>query len=92
MHYISLMHYTYTNMKLKKNIATSEEGFIYNPGTGDSFTTNPIGTDIISLLKEENTIPDIIESLSEKYDVDKHQFEKDLDDFVSQMKDFNILD
>ena len=79
-------------MKLKKNIATSEEGFIYNPGTGDSFSTNPIGTDIISLLKEEKTIPEIIETISGKYDVDKHQLEKDLDDFVAQMKDFNILD
>lgn len=79
-------------MKLKKNIATSEEGFIYNPGTGDSFSTNPIGTDIISLLKEEKPLPEIIEFISGKYDVDTNQFEKDLDDFIAQMKDFNILD
>jgi len=92
LHYISLMHYTYTNMKLKKNIATSEEGFIYNPGTGDSFSTNPIGTDIIALLKEEKSIPEIIETIIGKYDVNPHQFEKDLDDYVAQMKDFNILD
>ena len=79
-------------MKLKKNIATSEEGFIYNPGTGDSFSTNPIGTDIISMLKEEKPAREIIEFISGKYDVEQHQFEKDLDDFVSQLKDFNILD
>ena len=64
-------------MKLKKNIATSEEGFIYNPGTGDSFSTNPIGTDIISMLKEEKTAQEVIEIIRGKYDVDQQLFEKD---------------
>ena len=81
-----------TLMKLKKNIATSEEGFIYNPGTGDSFSTNPIGTDIISMLKEEKTAQEVIKIIRGKYDVDQQLFEKDLDDFVSQLKDFSMLD
>ena len=81
-----------TLMKLKKNIATSEEGFIYNPGTGDSFSTNPIGTDIISMLKEEKTAQEVIEIIRGKYDVDQQLFEKDLDDFVCQLKDFSMLD
>lgn len=79
-------------MKLKKNIATSEEGFIFNPATGDSFSTNAIGSDIILLLKESKSIPIIIETICEKYDVDRSLFEKDLDDFASQLKDYNILD
>ena len=79
-------------MKLKKNIATSAEGFIFNPGTGDSFSTNPIGAEILSLLKEEKTMPEIIDSICGKYDVDQSQFEKDLDDFKSQLVDSNILD
>ena len=79
-------------MKLKKNIATSEEGFIFNPGTGDSFTTNEIGTEIISLLKEEKTQQMIIDIICAKYDVDQNQFEKDLDDYLSQLKDNTILE
>jgi len=79
-------------MKLRKNIATSAEGFIFNPGTGDSFSTNPIGAEILSLLKEEKTIPEIINAVCAKYDVDQSQFEKDLDDFKSQLVDSNILD
>ena len=43
-------------MTIKKNIATSEEGFLFNPGTGDSFSTNTIGGDIIALLKEDKKI------------------------------------
>ena len=79
-------------MKLKKNIATSEEGFIFNPGTGDSFSANPIGTDIIALLKKEIPLEKIVETICEKYDVDKSQFVKDLDDFESQLKDYGILE
>ena len=76
-------------MKLKKNIATSEEGFIFNPGTGDSFSANPIGTDIIKENKSSDTIVEII---CAKYDVDQSQFVKDLDDFESQLTDYGILE
>lgn len=79
-------------MKLKKNIATSEEGFIFNPGTGDSFSTNEIGVKIIALLKENKTTSEIIETICGNYDVDQALFEKDLDDFLSQLKEFTILD
>ncbi len=79
-------------MRLKKNIATSEEGFIFNPGTGDSFSTNNIGTEIISMLKEEKAHQFIIETICTKYDVDQSQFEKDLDDYLSQLKDYTILE
>jgi hypothetical protein len=79
-------------MKLRKNIATSEEGFVFNPGTGDSFTTNPIGTEIISLLKDDKSLRIIIDAICAKYDVDQSQFEKDLDDFMSQLKDSAILE
>ncbi|MEI8273787.1 MAG: PqqD family protein [Paludibacter sp.] len=79
-------------MKLKKNIATSEEGFIFNPGTGDSFSANPIGTDILALLKEEKSLKSIVDIICAKYDVDQSQFEKDLDDFESQLKDNGILE
>jgi len=79
-------------MKLRKNIATSEEGLVFNPGTGDSFTTNSTGTEVISLLKAEKPLPEIIETICSKYDVDKHQFEKDLDDFVAQLKEAAIFE
>ena len=79
-------------MKLRKNIATSEEGFIFNPATGDSFSTNPIGTDILALLKDEKSVQSIIQTICSKYEVNEIQFEKDLDDFISQLNDYSILD
>jgi len=79
-------------MKLKKNIATSEAGLIFNPGTGDSFSVNNIGAEILAMLKETKSQQEVISYLSTKYDVEKNQLEKDMDDFISQLNDYNLLD
>lgn len=78
-------------MKLKNNIATSESGFIFNPSTGDSFSTNPIGNEIIALIKEGKKTKEILSSIVEKYDIEEKTFEKDLDDFLCQLQDNNLL-
>lgn len=79
-------------MKLKKNIATSEAGFIFNPGTGDSFSVNGIGSDILGMFKDDKSIAEIIDRISEKYDVERSQLEKDLEDFTSQLYGYNLLE
>ncbi len=79
-------------MKLKKNIATSEAGFIFNPGTGDSFSVNNTGSEILALLKENKSKQEITEWISIKYEVNKIQLEKDMDDFISQLNDYNLLE
>jgi hypothetical protein len=79
-------------MKLKKNIATSESGLIFNPGTGDSFSVNGIGTEILAMLKENRSQQEIIDFFSSKYDAEKNQLERDMDDFFEQLTDYNLLD
>lgn len=79
-------------MRFKKNIATSEAGFIFNPGSGDSFSSNPTGSDVLSLFKEDRSRQEIIEIICAKYDIEKNQFEKDFDDFLSQLRDFNLME
>lgn len=79
-------------MKLKKNVATSEAGFVFNPGTGDSFSVNQTGAEIISLVKDNRSAEEIIQIISKKFAVDKTQIEKDLEDFISQLHIYNLLD
>lgn len=78
-------------MKVRKNIATNEEGLVFNPSTGDSFSTNSIGADIISVMKNEWTFSEIIRYVCDKYEIDETSFEKDLEEFILQLKEFNIL-
>ena len=79
-------------MKLKKNIATSESGFVFNPTTGDSFSLNTIGAEILLLMKENKSSAEIKKDILNKYDVEKNQLEKDWDDFMSQLLDSNLLE
>lgn len=72
-------------MPLKKNIAISDSGFIFDPLTGNSFSTNPIGLEIIEQLKQNKTLAEIKNKLAEQYDLESIAIEKDLDDFLQQL-------
>lgn len=79
-------------MLLKKNVATSESGFIFNPSTGDSYSANPIAAEIIMLMKQGLSSSDIKKTLTEKYEVEAGQLEKDWDDFMLQLRDANLTE
>lgn len=79
-------------MKIRKNIASSESGFLFNPATGDSFSANPVATDILQMMKENKSEAEIQKEIMEKYQVDKTQLSKDLDDFMIQLRDNNLLE
>lgn len=79
-------------MRLKKNIATSESGFIFHPGTGDSFSANPIAADILLQLKDGTAPSEIKKNILDKYNVEANVLEKDWDDFNAQLREANLLD
>ena len=79
-------------MKLKKNIAISESGFIFNPEIGTSFTTNSLGVAILKQLKTKTSIQEIIKSIVKSYEIDATTCEKDLDDFIRILNQFNLID
>lgn len=76
---------------LKKNIATNELGYVFNPATGDSFNTNPIAASIIHYMRDGKSISNIKKLILESYEVEPDMVEKDLDDFLQSLKDFNLL-
>ena len=76
---------------IKKNIATNEFGFVFNPSTGDSYSSNPIAAEIIQQLKENISLADIKKTLLDKYEVEKSTQEKDVDEFKGVLKENNLL-
>jgi hypothetical protein len=79
-------------MKLKKNIAISESGFVFDPSSGDSFSMNPIGVEILTLLKEGKGQGDIFNFVLKKYEVDRDTFENNYFDFMNMLRQFNLLE
>jgi hypothetical protein len=79
-------------MLIKGNIALSDNGFVFNPSTGDSFTMNSTGKEVIMLIKEGKSIRQIIDLMIEKYDVDVMTLERYLLDFVNDLSSNNLLE
>jgi len=77
---------------MKKNIALSDTGFLFNPSTGDSYSTNPIGLNIIRELKEGSSPKEVLKFIMEKYEVEESRIEKDLGDFIDMLKSFQLMD
>lgn len=79
-------------MKIKKNIAVSDNGFIFNPATGDSFSSNTLGSEIISAVKRGDTEQQIKAAILERYEVSAEQLDRDWEDWVMQLKEANLLE
>lgn len=70
--------------KITSNLAISENGFLFLPSTGESFTLNFIGKEIVEELKTNRTLEEISSQISEDYDVEAATIERDLTDFINQ--------
>ncbi len=79
-------------MKLRKNVAVSEAGLLFNPVTGESFTVNPIGVEILNLIREDKSPDQISKAIVDKYSTDQTTFEKDYDDFIGILYHHNLLE
>ena len=77
---------------LKKNIAVSESGFVFNPTTGDSFSLNSVGTEILRLMKDGKSENDIKNTIRAWYDIDEETLDKDYYDFLKMLGQFKLLD
>ncbi len=79
-------------MKIKKNVAISESGYVFNPSTGESFSVNPIGIEIFNLIKDQKNYEEISKTIISKYNTDDDTFEKDYNDFVTMLKQYLLID
>lgn len=78
--------------KMKINrLAISEEGFIFDPETGNSFTTNSTGLTILKYLKEGMSIEKIASKIAQEYEIEEEEALKDILDFIEQLRIYGIF-
>ncbi len=78
-------------MKITEEIKISDNGFVFNSNTGDSFNLNPIGLELIKLIAASKEFDEIKEAFLLKYEVDDLTFEKDYYEFYALMKHHQII-
>jgi hypothetical protein len=78
-------------MKIKSNVAISDNGFVFNPVTGESFTANPTGLEIMNMMRRGKNIGQITAQICEVFQVDSSQAERDLQDFIEMLRQYQLL-
>lgn len=69
-----------------QRLAVSENGFLFDPSSGNSFMTNKTGLHLLRLLQAGNDVSAIITELSREYDVTPMKLEQDLLEFTAALR------
>lgn len=77
-------------MTRMRQLAINDEGFVFDPTTGESFTCNKTGLVVLRGLKEGKDQAEISLELSEQFEVDADDAERDVFDFVDNLRVFKI--
>jgi PqqD family protein of HPr-rel-A system len=72
-------------------LALSEEGFIFDPMSGQSFQVNATGIAIFKALRENPRPPEIAVMLTETYDVLPEEADRDVSDFVERLRAYGLM-
>jgi PqqD family protein of HPr-rel-A system len=77
-------------MSRLSRLALNDEGFVFDPATGDSFLVNRCGMLILRSLGEGKNDKDVFNALREEYEVAEEDAERDVADFRGQLKSLGI--
>ncbi len=78
-------------MERLSQLAINDEGFIFDPYTGNSYITNKTGILIFSELKNGKSEEEIAKIISEKFNIEHSVALKDVTDFIEQLRSLSLL-
>ena len=78
-------------MQPHSRLALNDEGFAFDPTTGDSFMLNETGLVILKGLRERKGNCEIARALAEEYEVTPEDAESDVADFLAHLKSFGLV-
>lgn len=80
------------NISIPTNLAVSDSGFLFLTSTGETFTLNEIGQFIFKQFQQNDSLEEVKKRVVQEYDVDLSSLEKDLNDFIAQLKAYNLVE
>lgn len=75
---------------IKKDVAISESGFLFDPTTGSSFSLNPTGVQIVKAFQEGKSNDEVAALMVELYGIETSQALKDLYDFEQVLTQYKL--
>jgi PqqD family protein of HPr-rel-A system len=80
-----------TQYKILENVAVSDSGFLFLPTSGETFTVNECGREIIKLLQQKTSRENIFQQIAADYDIEEKSFERDFEDFFAQLIAYGLV-
>ncbi len=77
-------------MRTLSQLALSDEGFVFDPNTGDSFQVSATGLFLLQALKDGRGDDEAAQLLTEKYEVTLEEARRDCADFRSRLRNLNL--
>ncbi len=81
-----------SSTQISTSLAVSENGFLFLPTTGETFTVNETGRFILRRLQEGREQQEIISSLIDEFDVEPVDAQRDVLDFIGQLRQYHLTD
>ena len=78
-------------VRVKNSLTINDNGFVFDPVTGESFTLNPVGLEMLRLLVEGQSKEEIKNHYLENYEIDKWSFEKAYLDFIALLEKNHLI-
>lgn len=79
----SSAHLRLPDAKLLSRIAVSENGFAFDPVSGNSFTLNPTALDLFRLFQRGHSQEEIMKYITDSYDISAMEAERDIIEFAA---------
>lgn len=74
-----------------KRVKRPDKSFVFSSKKGDLFETNEVGEVILDKIKEGKNEKEIVEFLQKETGEEKEMIEKDVKEFIVQLKENNFL-
>ncbi|MBA4019744.1 MAG: HPr-rel-A system PqqD family protein [Pirellula sp.] len=72
-------------------IVFHDDGFLFDPGSGESYVANPTAVAILRGLQEGRGEAALVADLTSRYSVDHEEARRDVVDFLSRLKNFQLV-
>jgi hypothetical protein len=80
-----------SNQPRIKDLAISENGFVFDPYSGGTFTLNATGQVVIKGLRDGLSKAEIVARLKNEFDGVTNRLQEDVQDFMRTLDEFGML-
>lgn len=79
-------------MSKLSGLAISNDNFAFDPVSGQSYSLNGTGKEIIDLMIENKSDEEIVQTIVNKYDITEDEAFLEISDFLSKLRVFNLVE